>query len=179
MGEDGSHGGPQCRCGHRSQSAAGISKLQRAAKGVEDAPGLFPGVEITASDGIHLLLLMDPDCTQQHIDDLLSSVEIPVDKRGGETARSPLGIEQILDACEDNALIVGAHVNAPDGLLQYGGQQRLAVLRHRNLRSRLIRTGALTKAGLMEARARSGVESRRCTPPTVTTLTSWAGASPG
>ncbi len=114
-------------------TAAGISKLQRAAKGVEDAPGLFPGVEITASDGIHLLLLMDPDCTQQHIDDLLSSVEIPVDKRGGETARSPLGIEQILDACEDNALIVGAHVNAPDGLLQYGGQQRLAVLRHRNL----------------------------------------------
>lgn len=49
---------------------------------------LFPGVEITASDGVHLLLLMAPDCKQQHIDALLSKVEIPVDERGTETARS-------------------------------------------------------------------------------------------
>lgn len=114
-------------------TAAGISELQQAAEGVEDAPVLFPGVELTASDGVHLLLLMDPGCTQQHIDDLLSRVDVPVDMRGDDTARSPLGIEQILDECGGNALIVGAHVNGPDGLLQRGGQQRLAVLRHRNL----------------------------------------------
>ena len=115
-------------------TAMGISKLQQAADSMEDAPALFPGVEITANDGVHLLLLMDPDCKQQHIDDLLSRVEIPVHKRGAETARSPLGIEQILEVCGDDALIVGAHVNGEAGLLQeHDGQQRIAVLQHRNL----------------------------------------------
>ena len=114
-------------------TAAGISKLQQAADGVEDAPALFPGVEITASDGIHLLLLMDPDCTQQHVEHLLTKVDIPVNQRGLQIARSSLSVEQILDKCGDNALIVGAHINGPDGLLLHDGQQRLAVLQHRNL----------------------------------------------
>ena len=115
-------------------TAGGVSKLQQAADSVENAPALFPGVEITASDGVHLLLLMDPDCTQQHIDDLLSKVEIPVHKRGAETARSPLGIEKIIDVCGDEALIIGAHVNGEAGLLQeHDGQQRIAVLQHRDL----------------------------------------------
>ena len=115
-------------------TAEGISKLQQAAASVEDAPVLFPGVEITASDGVHLLLLMDPDCKQQHIDALLSKAEIPVDKRGAETARSLLSIEKILGECGGDTLIIGAHVNTDAGLLQeHDGQQRIAVLRHQNL----------------------------------------------
>lgn len=115
-------------------TAEGISKLQQAAASVEDAPVLFPGVEITASDGVHLLLLMDPDCKQQHIDALLSKVEIPVDKRGAETARSTLSVEEILGECGGDTLIIGAHVNTDAGLLQeHDGQQRIAVLRHQNL----------------------------------------------
>ena len=114
-------------------TAAGITELKEAATGLEDAPALFPGVELTASDGVHLLLLMDPSCTRQHIEDLLTRVEIPVEQRGQQIARSSLSVEQILEACGDEALIVGAHVNGPDGLLQYEGQQRIAVLRHPNL----------------------------------------------
>lgn len=115
-------------------TAEGISKLQQAAASVEDAPVLFPGVEITASDGVHLLLLMDPDCKQQHIDALLSRVKIPVDKRGAETARSTLSVEEILGECGGDTLIIGAHVNTDAGLLQeHDGQQRIAVLRHQNL----------------------------------------------
>ena len=114
-------------------TAAGITELKEAAAGLEDAPALFPGVELTASDGVHLLLLMDPSCTRQHIEDLLTRVEIPVEQRGQQIARSSLSVEQILEACGDEALIVGAHVNGPDGLLQYEGQQRIAVLRHPNL----------------------------------------------
>ena len=115
-------------------TAEGISKLQQAAASVEDAPVLFPGVEITASDGVHLLLLMDPDCKQEHIDALLSKAEIPVDKRGAETARSLLSIEKILGECGGDTLIIGAHVNTDAGLLQeHDGQQRIAVLRHQNL----------------------------------------------
>lgn len=115
-------------------TAEGISKLQQAADSVEDAPVIFPGVEITASDGVHLLLLMDPDCKQQHIDALLSRVKIPVDKRGAETARSTLSVEEILGECGGDTLIIGAHVNTDAGLLQeHDGQQRIAVLRHQNL----------------------------------------------
>ena len=114
--------------------ATGISKLQHAADSLEDALALFPGVEITASDGVHLLLLTDPDCTQQHVEDLLTKVDIPVNQRGLQTARSNLSVEQILEKCKDETLIIGAHVNRPGGILEeHDGQQRLAVLRHRNL----------------------------------------------
>ena len=114
-------------------TAEGIAELQRVAEGMADTPTLFPGVELTASDRVHLLLLMDPRCTYQHINDLLTKVEIPVDQRGRKTARSSLSVEQILEKCGDDVLVVGAHVNGPNGLLQHEGQQRIAELRHRNL----------------------------------------------
>ena len=114
-------------------TASGIPKLKEAAKGLRAAPALFPGVELTASDGVHVLLLLDPGCTRQHIEDLLSRVKIPVDQRGKPTSRSLLSIEEILNACGDDALIVGAHVNGPNGLLNHEGLQRIAVLGHPNL----------------------------------------------
>ena len=114
-------------------SAEAIGHLQDAVSEVEGAPDIFPGAELTASGGTHLLLLMDPDCKQQHIEYLLSTVQIPVDQRGQEEARSPNSVEHILDFCGDDALIVGAHVNRPKGLLELTGQERLAVLRHSRL----------------------------------------------
>ena len=115
-------------------TAAGISKLQQAAENLENAPILFPGIELTAGDGTHLLVLMDPTCTQQHVEEFLAQVSIPVDKQGDKTARSPLSVEQILDKCGDDTLIIGAHVNGEAGLLQeHEGQQRIAVLQHQNL----------------------------------------------
>ena len=114
-------------------TAAAIGNLKGVATELEDAPALFPGVELTASDGVHLLLLMGPNSTQQHVEDLLTKAAVPVELRGGHTARSSLSVEEILKRCGDDALIIGAHVNGPDGLLGYEGQQRLAVLRHRNL----------------------------------------------
>ena len=114
-------------------TAAGIPELQQVTQGVEDPLVLFPGVELTASDGVHLLLLMDPACTRQHVEEFLTKVNIPVNKRGQQDARSPLSVEKILEECGDDALIVGAHVNGPNGLLQHDGQQRIAELRHRNL----------------------------------------------
>ena len=111
-------------------TAAAISKIQDAAAAVGNAPILFPGVEITASGGVHLLALMDPACGQQHVDDLLSRAEIPVKDRGSGIARSPLSVEQILESLGKDAVILGAHVNGPKGILrQLSGQERLAVLR--------------------------------------------------
>ena len=114
-------------------TAAGIAPLQDAASRVENGPVLFPGVEVTASDGVHLLVLFDPACSDRHVEDFLSRVKVPVDNRGDETARSSFSVEQILDECPAGALIVGPHVNQPRGLLDLSGQERRAVLRHASL----------------------------------------------
>ena len=114
-------------------TADAIDHVQDAAAKVEGAPVLFPGVEVTAGDGVHLLLLMGPDCKRQHVDDLLSTAEIPVNQRGRISARSPNNVERLLNSFGDETLIVGAHVNGPGGLLSLTGKQRIEVLRHPRL----------------------------------------------
>ena len=114
-------------------TAEAISLIQNVASKVDTAPVVFPGVELTANDGCHLLLLMDPSCNQQHISDLLSRVGVPVNERGKQTARSHMSVEQILEECGDDALVIGAHANGPDGLLRLTGEQRIAVLRNPKL----------------------------------------------
>ena len=111
---------------HNTAEAIGI--IQDAVSKVDAAPVVFPGVELTANDGCHLLLLMDLSCNLQRVDDLLSRAEVPVDDRGKQTARSPLSVEKILEECGDEALVLGAHVNGADGIQKLGGEQRIAVL---------------------------------------------------
>ena len=115
-------------------TAQAVGQLQDIIQHIDSAPVLFPGVELTADDGSHLLLLFDPACKQEHVEDLLSKASVPVDHRGSQVGRSSMGVEQILEACAEEALVVGAHVNGCDGLLsQIVGQQRIAVLRHSGL----------------------------------------------
>ena len=114
-------------------TADAIEPIQSAASNVDDAPIVFPGVELTANDGCRLLLLMDPSCNQRHVNDLLSRVDVPVNDRGTQIARSRLSVEQILEECGDDALVIGAHANAPDGILGLSGLERIAVLRNANL----------------------------------------------
>ena len=87
-------------------TADAILPIQEAASTVDASPVVFPGIELTANDGCHLLLIMDPSCNQQHVNDLLSRVEVPVDDRGKDTARSTLSVEQILEECGDDCLVV-------------------------------------------------------------------------
>ena len=63
-------------------TAEAISTIKDAASKVDAAPVVFPGVELTANDGCHLLLLMDPSCSHQHVNDLLSRVDVLVNDRG-------------------------------------------------------------------------------------------------
>lgn len=114
-------------------TADAVDHLRDTVAALNGAPILFPGAEITASDGTHLLLLLDPSCTRSHVDDFLSRIQIPVDRRGLDTARSPLSVEQILDECTDEELIVAPHVNCPKGLLEQTGPARIAALRHPRL----------------------------------------------
>ena len=110
-------------------TAAAISEIQAVAADLLNTPVIFPGVEVTASDGVHLLVLVDPARRQEHVEDLLSRVRIPVDDRGTERARSTLSVEQILEELGGGAVLIAAHVNGPKGILTvHEGQQRLAVL---------------------------------------------------
>jgi len=115
-------------------TADGIEPLQKACSQVENAPVLFPGVEITAGDGCHLLLIMDPDDSRDHVNDFLARVGITQETRGKPEAYSLQSVEHILKQCDDNVLILGAHVNSKAaGLLKYGGQKRIAELNHPRL----------------------------------------------
>ena len=114
-------------------TAEGIEPLQKAVAQVENPPVLFPGVELTASDGSHLLLLMDPEREGGHVDDLLARLSIRFEDRGKTDSRSPLSIEKILDTCGEEVLVIGAHVNGPRGLLGHEGRQRITVLQDRRL----------------------------------------------
>ena len=114
-------------------TAGAVQHLQDVVATKEDLPAIFPGAELTASDGTHLLLLLDPSRTQQHVEELLSKVRVTVAKRGQKVARSSSSVEDILDVCGDDVLVIGAHVNGPNGLLGLSGEQRIAVLQHKSL----------------------------------------------
>lgn len=115
-------------------TAAGIDHLQRVAAQVENAPVLFPGVELTTGDGCHLLLMMDPGRERRHIEDLLSKLEVPVDGRRSPESGSPLSTRQVLDRCDDGVIVIASHVNGPRGLLTaHTGLPRIRALRSRRL----------------------------------------------
>ena len=114
-------------------TADAVDPLQKAASEDEHAPVLFPGIELTADDGSHLLLLLDPDSGSQHVEELLSRAGVSVDARGKSQSRSSLSVEQIMDEFGEEALVVGAHLNGPTGILKLTGEQRIAVLRHPGL----------------------------------------------
>ena len=115
-------------------TAVGIEPLQRMAAQVENAPVLFPGVELTTGDGCHLLLLMDPAREGRHVDDLLSRLEVPVDGRGHPDSCSSLSTQQVLERCDDRVVVIAAHVNGPRGLLTaHAGLLRIRALQNRRL----------------------------------------------
>ncbi|MDE0216029.1 MAG: AAA family ATPase [bacterium] len=116
-------------------TAQGIQHLQSVALQGDDSPVLFPAVEATASDGIHLLLLLAPNATQQHVEKILADIDISVDDQGTQEGQSSLSILNILDNCGNEALILGAHVNGPKGILtQYNsGMPLINILNHPHL----------------------------------------------
>lgn len=115
-------------------TAAAIDELKAAAESQGEGPTILPGVEVTASCGTHLLLVLGPDATSSHVDEFLSRANIGADLRGSDTARSSSSIEEILSLADQRTgVFLAAHVNGPAGLLKHEGQQRIQELRHQNL----------------------------------------------
>lgn len=116
-------------------TAAGIEGIMDAASSMPDAPVIFPGIELTANDGTHLLLVLDPSRSHRHVEEVLARARVPVDQQGRQEARSPLSVEQILEISTDRGVVVAAHANAAKGLLGHSGQQRIIELKDRRLRA--------------------------------------------
>ena len=110
-----------------------LSPSNRPSQRLDNPPIVFPAVELTAVDGCHLLLITDPSNNRENIEDLLTRTGVGVAERGTQEGRSELGVEGILDECDEYAIVIGAHANGPDGLLEHDGLQRLGELRDHKL----------------------------------------------
>lgn len=116
-------------------TAKAVNPLKKAAEG---AAGLiiFPGVEITASSGTHLLLILDPESTSESVSHVLSQLGISDDVQNQRISRTKFSVEKILDLARDEnfqGLFLGAHVNETNGLLKLEGEEKLATLKHEGL----------------------------------------------
>jgi len=83
---------------------------------------LFPGVEITASNNIHILALFDPSTGTKEVQALLGAVNFPTDKFGTSDATSPKSVEEIINEIHKRGgIAIPAHVDEACGLFKLKG----------------------------------------------------------
>ena len=97
-----------------------VDKLKEALKGLQDHPDycplhLFPGVEITANAGIHLLALFDTAKGSADINGLLGAVRYKGVRGQGDRAADASVIEVVKAIAENGAIAIPAHVDGPSG----------------------------------------------------------------
>lgn len=116
-------------------SAMWIDRMKQAARDLKRRHRkrliVLPGAEI-AVGGIHLLIIFSEDHNQEHVDDVLSKLEIRPKDRGRKNTICSLGIEKVIEIGHDHGgLVVGAHcLSKKAGILgAINGQQRLRALR--------------------------------------------------
>jgi hypothetical protein len=89
----------------------------RAALG--DRATLFPGVELTVSPGVHLLVLFDPSVGRDEVAALLTKCDVPVAGWGEKATMSPKSVEDAMrEAHQLGGLCILAHVDADSGVLK-------------------------------------------------------------
>lgn len=95
---------------------------------------LFPGVEITAPGGVHILAIFAPERTQQDIDALLGDVQYDGTrgKSDGVTNKSITDVVDIIT--RRGGIAIPAHVDFPNGLFKkLSGNDLRAILNNSNL----------------------------------------------
>lgn len=83
---------------------------------------LFPGVEISASNNIHILAIFDPSAGTSDIQTLLGTIRFPAAHIGTTAAVSPDSVEDVIKAIHAvGAVAIPAHVDKPSGLFLLTG----------------------------------------------------------
>ena len=121
-------------------SGGWIDKLkQKLAKLEENKPNwyrplyLFPGVEISANGGVHILAVFGCDKDESHIDQLLGAVGY-LGTKGESNAVTDKSITEVVDEIAKwGGIPIPAHVDKKKGLFQLSGQTREQVLENENI----------------------------------------------
>lgn len=95
-------------------SAEWIDEVKKAAK----SKGLviFPGVEISMSEGYHLVAIFDPSVKQKHVESFLGSIDIKPEEFGSHEAMCKKSVYEVIAKIhERQGLAILAHIDAPKG----------------------------------------------------------------
>lgn len=142
-------------------TAAAIDALQAVRNDLGTSIVVFPAVEVTAADGVHVIVVFDPETAgATEVNDFLSRARIPHTERGTMTARSTNSVEHLLALVEELGLVaIAAHANCAAGLLHGAGQQRLQSLRHTGLwAAELVPDDSIGEGDLGEEQARAWLD---------------------
>ena len=91
-----------------------IRRVQAAAQATSLT--VFPGVEITSSEGIHLIALLDTDKTEEDVNNLLGALAIPTEDQGRPDALSTWNASKVAEVVSSRgALVILAHIDQPKG----------------------------------------------------------------
>lgn len=78
---------------------------------------VFPGVEISANNNIHILGIFDPDKGSSHIYSVLGSVRFDSNHHGSTDAVAPTSVEQIAQIIKEmGGVAIPAHIDCAAGL---------------------------------------------------------------
>ena len=78
---------------------------------------LFPGVEITANNNVHILAVFNCTATTSAVSSLLGAVEFPFDKYGTSEAVTRKSLENVIEEIHKaGAIAIPAHVDKSSGL---------------------------------------------------------------
>ncbi|WP_414041260.1 TrlF family AAA-like ATPase [Acidithiobacillus sp. M4-SHS-6] len=104
---------------------------------------IFPGVEISANGGVHVLAIFDPAASTGDIDSLLGKVEYRGTK-GNSDAETGLSVEKVIEAIiAANAIPIPAHADADKGLLRVNPGSRQCALSANTVKQALEVEGLL------------------------------------
>lgn len=104
---------------------------------------IFPGVEISANGGVHVLAIFDPAASTGDIDSLLGKVEYRGTK-GDSDAETGLSVEKVIEAIiAANAIPIPAHADADKGLLRVNPGSRQCALSANTVKQALEVEGLL------------------------------------
>ena len=82
---------------------------------------IFPGVEISAHDGVHILAVFDPDADKSRIDDVLARARFPVSAKGKTGAVTKSSVPEVLQAIhEAGGLAIPAHIDSANAATSVG-----------------------------------------------------------
>lgn len=104
---------------------------------------LFPGVEISANGGVHVLAIFDPAATTSDIDSLLGAVGYAATKGDSDGETSKAVAEVMAEVLKAGAIPLPAHADADKGLLRVNPGTRQCALSAHTVKSALEVEGLL------------------------------------